>query len=112
MIHPITARDRKRFWAKVIMGIEDDDCWFWNASPNQYGYPQFRWGGTVSTAIRFSYRIKRGTPANFDDLECDHDRFCRNPACVNPNHVDLVPKSVNVANGNKARASRRRLIAA
>jgi len=83
-----------------------DECWPWTASPNRYGYGQFRWQNwktgksTVNTAHRFGAEMRYGPLP--DGIEVDH-AVCQNPLCQNPAHWELVPKSVNVARGNSNR---------
>jgi len=69
-------------------------CWVWIGSRNgRYGVA---WDGTkVVRAHRLSYKLFVGNLP--DELTIDH--LCRNPPCVNPLHLEAVPKAVNTLRG-------------
>lgn len=67
------------------------DCWVWTGSFNSHGYG--RYGRRM--AHRVVYEMRRGPVRK--DLHLDH--LCRNTACVNPNHLEPVKPSVNIARG-------------
>lgn len=77
-----------RFWNKVrIQG----DCWIWRTGKRAYFWVD---GGLV-LAYRYAYEQMIGEIP--PGLELDH--LCRNPACVNPYHLDPVPRLVNLERG-------------
>ena len=79
----------ERFFAKVDA---EGDCWVWTAFINECGYGQF---GDGETAHLWLWRHLVGpVPAG---LELDH--LCRNRVCVNPDHLQPVPKRVNWLRG-------------
>lgn len=83
-----------RFFAKVV---EQDGCWIWTASRSTTGYGQFNPGGSgrIRKAHRWSWEFFNGPiPAG---LELDH--LCRQPLCVNPEHLDPVSHKENVRRG-------------
>jgi len=86
-------KDIERFWEKVE---KTNSCWNWTASKFKNGYGQFRLGGTMVLAHRFSYElsIEKITKG----LEIDH--LCRNRKCVNPEHLELVNHHMNLLRGN------------
>lgn len=91
-----------RFHAKYTISGE---CWLWNASklPNGYGLFSDENGKTV-TAHRWSYSHFVGViPIG---LVIDH--ICRNPACVNPKHLQAISQSNNIKRSLlvKARSAR------
>src|SRR5262245_37592941 len=70
-------------------------CWIWTASLNVVsGYPQFRVGKKVVRPYRWYWELLNGQiPQGF---ECDH--ICDTPACVNPDHIDIVQHEDNLSN--------------
>lgn len=81
-----------RFWAKVRKSAQ---CWEWTAyrvpAHGKPGYGQFWNGRKLVLAHRYAYERARGPiPAG---LQIDH--LCRNKACVNPAHLELVTTQEN-----------------
>lgn len=67
-------------------------CWLWTGSLDRDGYGQARYRGVVRRAHRIIYETERGPiPAG---LVLDHK--CRNPGCVNPDHLEPVTQAVNL----------------
>jgi hypothetical protein len=66
-------------------------CWLWigTEAPGGYGFINLR--GRRMTAQRGSYLMFKG--AIPDGLEIDH--LCRNPGCVNPDHLEAVTHQEN-----------------
>jgi hypothetical protein len=80
-----------RFWAKVdATGI----CWEWTACRDSKGYGRFR-DGTLVGAHRWSWEHLVGPIP--EGLVIDH--LCRNPPCVNPDHLEPVTHRENVIRG-------------
>lgn len=98
---------RERLDGKTLTG---PDCWAWTGShdPNGYGKIDVPLGAnrrTMANAHRVAFEIYIGPiPAGF---EVDH--LCRNRGCVNPDHLEAVPKRVNILRGEgvAARCARR-----
>jgi len=82
----------ERFWEKVR---KSDGCWEWLAYKNSDGYGTFRVDGRMVLAHRWAYEHLVGPIP--PELECDHR--CRNRACVNPAHLQLVSHKENVLRG-------------
>lgn len=98
----IRAKQQDRVKARLVRLMTVDSatgCWLYlgHKSPRGYGTFKYRrtdglWG---SCAHRASYEVYVGEiPAS---LELDH--LCRNPACINPAHLEPVLHQVNVLRG-------------
>jgi len=93
----------QRFWSKVNKGgsipsyrPDLGPCWEWLGTRNDKGYGQFKVGPKQQVpAHRFVYELLIGTIP--PGLEMDH--LCRNPSCVNPNHLEPVTKRENILRG-------------
>jgi hypothetical protein len=88
----------QRFWAKVDRC--DLGCWNWTgALSREHG--QIQRNGKRTYAHRITYEWFKGTiPPKF---HVDH--LCRNPRCVNPNHLEAVSCKENTHRGNNFVAS-------
>jgi HNH endonuclease len=73
-------------------------CWEWIGGRDR-GYGHFRAPSNIGVgAHRYSYvRAKGAIP---EGMEIDH--LCRNPACVNPDHLEAVPHLVNIQRSKNA----------
>lgn len=81
----------QRFWANVQ---KSDTCWLWTAYLED-GYGRFWINGSHELAHRYSYRtLVSPIP---EGMTIDH--LCRNRACVNPDHLEVVTNRVNVLRG-------------
>ena len=82
-----------RFWAKVD---KSGDCWLWTAAVDPRGYGAF--GGPNHRRVfahRVAYELLKGPIPQ--GLELDH--LCRQPSCVNPDHLEPVTHAENVRRG-------------
>lgn len=71
-------------------------CWLWMASLDGHGYGQIMLpNNKVRRAHRELYQCVKGEVAK--NLDLDH--LCRNRACVNPDHLEPVTRSVNLRRG-------------
>lgn len=93
----ITPQIIARFWSHVQVGAPTV-CWPWLGCKGR-GYGHF----TIATkrvvrAHRVAYEIMIGpTPGEgFDQI----DHLCRNRACCNPAHMEVVSAQVNNLRGN------------
>ncbi len=94
----------KAQWSQELWHSEDrgysTPCWIWDSHVVAKGYGRF-YGkriGTSTAAHRESWvRAGRTIPAGF---QIDH--LCRQPSCVNPDHLEPVPRRDNVMRGDGA----------
>ncbi len=72
-------------------------CWLWTGTLNYEGYGVIRVNGLLLFAHRYAYEQWVGCIR--DDYVVDH--LCRVPACVNPDHLEVVTRSENVRRGQR-----------
>lgn len=90
---PRLVLDRRTpFWDRVR---KTDGCWEWIATKNAYGYGVFVRNGSLKMAHRLSYEELVGPIP--EGMQIDH--LCRNPACINPAHLEAVTQRVNLLRG-------------
>lgn len=74
-------------------------CWVWTGYRNS-GYAWVHYDGKSRLGHRVVYQLLVGPIP--DDMTLDH--LCRNTACINPAHMEVVTRSENVARRNRALA--------
>ncbi len=95
-----TATPEERFWAKVDA---EGDCWIWTGATIN-GYGAFADGtGKRVLAHRYAYALLVGKIP--DGLTLDH--LCRNPPCLNPDHLEPVTLAENVRRAQRNRRNQR-----
>lgn len=103
VIRPATpANLRERFEQKFTRSPEPDGCWPWHGGKTSRGYGQIRPEGKRGPQVyahRLSYEFYVGPIP--DGLQLDHG--CRNPPCVNPDHLEPVTNRENTLRGLKGR---------
>ena len=67
-------------------------CWEWKGASGSFGHGIVRISGKNHCAHRVVYELMVGAIPK--GLVLDHT--CRNPSCVNPNHLDPVSQRENV----------------
>ena len=77
------------------MTAPDGECVRWAGAIKSNGYGVIRFRGRLYHAHRVAYLLS-GRPL-LDGKVIDH--LCRNRWCVNPEHLELVSKSVNAKRG-------------
>ena len=88
------------FWSKIEFNeaFSVKGCWNWKAAKTTAGYGELRVGNKTTYAHRLSYELAKGKIPK--GLELDH--LCRNPACVNPDHLEAVTRRQNQLRGFSA----------
>jgi hypothetical protein len=79
-------------------------CWLWTGYRYPTGYGKFSVGLEQGYAHIWSFRLHIGPVP--DGKELDH--LCRNPSCVNPNHLEPVTHRENVLRGEGPAAANAR----
>lgn len=95
--------DIKRFWRKVDKGRGKSNCWNWLGAKSRSGYDTFNRSRRSPRGTMLAHRISleiagRPVPAG---LVADH--ICRNPGCVNPDHLEAVTNRENTLRGTAGR---------
>lgn len=86
---------QERFWAKVEF---TNACWLWTAGKVPAGYGSFSPGPDGPSQVgahRWAYEEQIGPIP--EGMVLDH--LCRNRACVNPDHMEVVTSQENVRRG-------------
>lgn len=84
-----------------------DPCWVWTASVCNKGYAQFawrengKWHGKRAHIWLWEHFVGRPVMAGYT-----LDHLCLNKRCINPTHLEEVPRPVNTARGNRTRHGR------
>lgn len=92
-ILPLTPEQEAHFWERVdvVPGI----CWEWQGGTTPLNYGRVCINYQYLYAHRVAYTLLIG-PID-DGIVLDH--LCRNPRCVNPDHLEAVTHKVNVHRG-------------
>ena len=99
---PIVTHETEdaRWERQVVKSADPNECWTFTgngsgsgkSAKTGVGYGQFWYGGQKQMAHRYSYqKYVEPIPAG---MQLDHT--CRNPACVNPAHLEIVTAHENM----------------
>lgn len=77
-----TERIAQKFWSRVAITENPEDCWEWQAGGLTTGYGIMRYEQKERVATHIAWHLTHGT---FPAQELLH--ICDNPPCVNPNHL-------------------------
>jgi hypothetical protein len=89
-----SIRPELRFFVTLI---GRDACWEWPGMRDPCGYSRIGIDGKYVSGHRFAYELLVGEIP--EGLEIDH--LCRNRACVNPMHMEVVSHAENMARTKK-----------
>lgn len=84
----------ERLLANIHQPENDQACWCWASKRDRWGYGRFnvREDGRHVTKMAHIEMLRQFEPID-TKLEVDHT--CRNPTCVNPDHLEQVTPSEN-----------------
>ncbi len=84
-----------RIEAKIDRSQVGQGCWIWTACKTRLGYGKSCFKGKLWGAHRLVFTLLRGDIPK--GLVLDH--LCRNPSCVNPDHLEPVTHGENLRRG-------------
>jgi hypothetical protein len=90
----------RRFTSGPDYLVDERGCWVWQRARTRKGYGQkVLPGQIVIRAHRWYYEQAWGPIP--EGLQLDH--LCRNPPCVNPDHLEVVTNQENVHRGRSTK---------
>lgn len=95
------AKRARHLTARLTDKVDYDPqsgCWNWTAGRDKRGYARLTIDGRSRLAHRLSYEEFMGPVP--EGLELDH--LCRNPRCINPEHLEPVTHAENMRRAAEA----------
>lgn len=107
LIVTMNPKEHKRIFTKIIYV---DKCWVWQGSRDEQGYGLLWYQGRTERIHRVIYAYFNGSiPSGVEARKfAQLDHICRNTACCNPNHLELVTQKENVLRGEGITAQQAR----
>lgn len=82
--------DHVRFWGRVNVTNNKDDCWKWGGASSNGGHGRFKLKGKLVSPHRHAYQLVHGDIPKIKGKERLIVRHkCDNPSCCNPYHLEL-----------------------
>src|SRR5690242_2026375 len=86
---PISLRERLE---KKMHMEPNTGCWLWVGAKNLQGYGRAFFDGKLHQAHRLMFSLIVGPVP----VEMELDHLCRQPACINPKHLEVVTHLENM----------------
>lgn len=88
----------QRLLAKIE--VAENGCWLWIGKLQNGGYGQIKVpDGTAKGKTKYVHRVAYEEMVGRIPKELELDHLCRERRCCNPDHLEPVPRSVNVLRG-------------
>lgn len=85
----------QRWCENVSLPADADECWPWKGHIDDQGYGRLKFRGRSLKGHQVAVELFIGPiPMGFEP-----DHVCRNRACANPEHLEVVPKRENILRG-------------